>query len=203
MSAFWKVIPLAFTWPWALPFWAVMFWAYAPEFELIQKSRVSAAQAGSPDAGSMRLITFGNQFATFSAFFAAGWTETAVRPAWRMTAFWIGLALLIAGSLLRRHCWRVLGRYFTGDVRAGAGQPVIQEGAYAWVRHPSYTGGLVMFFGTGLALGNWLSVALMVGTGYAVYAYRVRVEERALLGAIGEPYRQYMVTHKRFIPFLL
>ena len=35
-----------------------------------------------------------------------------------------------------------------------------------------------------------------------VYSYRIAVEERALLAAIGEPYRQFMSTRKRLIPFV-
>jgi protein-S-isoprenylcysteine O-methyltransferase Ste14 len=42
----------------------------------------------------------------------------------------------------------------------------------------------------------------MAGTMALVYTYRVRVEERALLAAIGEPYRRFMQTRKRFVPFL-
>ena len=34
--------------------------------------------------------------------------------------------------------------------------------------------------GIGFALGNWLSLIVLVGTVLAVYAYRVEVEERAL-----------------------
>jgi len=37
---------------------------------------------------------------------------------------------------------------------------------------------------------------------FAVYGYRIAVEERALLAAIGEPYREFMSTRKRLIPFV-
>ena len=60
-----------------------------------------------------------------------------------------------------------------------------------------------MFVGIGIALTNWLSVLLaFVGT-VAAYSYRVKVEERALLSEIGEPYAEYMRTHKRYIPFVV
>ena len=89
-----------------------------------------------------------------------------------------------------------------GDVNARADQPVIDRGPYRWVRHPSYTAGLVLFGGIGLALGNWLSLVFLGVTIPFVYAYRVRVEERALLTAIGEPYRRFMETRKRFYPYV-
>ena len=120
-----------------------------------------------------------------------------------LTAFFLGCALLIGGSLLRRHCWRVLGQHFTGDVRAQSDQPVIDRGAYRWVRHPSYTGGILMFCGIGVALANWASLAILMLTSVAVYTYRIAVEEKALLDAIGEPYAAYMRTRKRFLPWIL
>lgn len=47
-----------------------------------------------------------------------------------------------------------------------------------------------------------MSVLLLTGGAAAVYLYRMNVAERALLAVIGEPYRQFMQTRKRLIPFL-
>ena len=108
----------------------------------------------------------------------------------------------MCGSLLRRHCWRVLGNHFTGDVKAFADQPVIDHGAYRWVRHPSYTGGILMYLGTGLALTNWLSTLIITAAGALGYIYRVRVEEQALQANLGGRYQEYMRRTKRFVPFV-
>jgi len=110
--------------------------------------------------------------------------------------------VMLAGSFLRRHCWRILGESFTGDVRARADQAVVDRGAYQWLRHPSYTGGLMIFGGIALTFANLLSLVLTLGATFAIYTYRVHVEERALLAAIGGPYARFMKTRKRFIPFL-
>jgi len=117
--------------------------------------------------------------------------------------FFIGLGIMIAGSLLRRHCFRMLGRSFTAVVVVNLDQQIIERGAYRWVRHPSYTAGMLLFAGSMLALGNWLSVAVVLSGAIVAYSYRVRVEERALLETLGEPYRAYMQRTKRFIPKLL
>jgi protein-S-isoprenylcysteine O-methyltransferase Ste14 len=71
------------------------------------------------------------------------------------------------------------------------------------VRHPSYTGGILMFTGIGVALANWASLAILVIVSVAVYSYRIAVEEKALLGAIGEPYAAFMRTRKRLIPYVI
>ena len=36
----------------------------------------------------------------------------------------------------------------------------------------------------------------------ATYLYRMTVEERTLVAVIGEPYRRFMATRKRIIPFV-
>ena len=123
-------------------------------------------------------------------------------PALRAPALYAGTALIAAGSLLRRHCWRMLGSSFTGDVRASADQQVVSRGAYRFLRHPSYTGAIILNTGVGIGLGGWASAVLMVAGCAVVYAYRIRVEERKLLAVIGEPYRQFMATRKRLIPFV-
>ena len=202
MKHFFGVQPLPFTWPYALVFWIVFYWVFIPEFRLTVRGRAGAARAESPDRGSLGLIIAGNQSATFVAALVSGFPPTAVPAGWRVPCFWIGIGLMISGSLLRRHCWRILGEYFTGDVNARADQPVIDRGAYRWVRHPSYTGGMLLFLGAGLAFGNWLSLAVLTGSLAIVYMYRVRVEERTLLETLGEPYRRFMETRKRFIPYL-
>ena len=56
--------------------------------------------------------------------------------------------------------------------------------------------------GVGVALGSWASAALFTVASIAVYVYRMNVEERALLAVIGEPYRQFLSTRRRLIPFI-
>jgi protein-S-isoprenylcysteine O-methyltransferase Ste14 len=88
-------------------------------------------------------------------------------------------------------------------VRVTPDQTLIERGAYRWVRHPSYTAGLLIMTGSGLALGNWVSLLVLVFVTPSIYAYRVVVEERALTAVMGEEYRQYMRRTKRFIPFVV
>jgi protein-S-isoprenylcysteine O-methyltransferase Ste14 len=195
--------PLVFVWPDAAIFWAAYLWAFAPEAALVVRASRAAAESGSRDSGSLRLIVLGMWIALFISFPISFISALRFSNAAAKGAFFLGIGLLIAGSLLRRHCWRILGDSFTGDVRARPDQPVIDRGAYRWLRHPSYTGGILMFGGIGIALGNWASVAVLVVVSVAVYSYRVAVEERALIQTIGEPYLTFMRTRKRFIPFIL
>lgn len=195
--------PLPFVWPYALIFWAVNIWAFLPEQKIVRRGIEGGRGPDSKDSGSMRVILAGMGIAFFLAYplaFVQGWRFP---PGAQLLVFVLGVVMIILGSLLRRYCWRTLGQYFTGDVRARADQPVIRTGPYRLVRHPSYTAGMMMNIGIGLALGSWLSFVLLTIATITTYGYRVMVEERALLDAIGEPYRSYMAERKRFVPYVV
>jgi protein-S-isoprenylcysteine O-methyltransferase Ste14 len=102
-----------------------------------------------------------------------------------------------------RLCFNALGKSFTGTVIVAIDQAIVQHGPYRFVRHPSYTAAFLMFIGIGLALGSWLSLAILFLAHCYLYGRRVAVEERALLDTLGTPYREYMSRTARFIPFVI
>ena len=192
--------PLPFAWPYVLVFWPIYFWVFAPEFRIVGRARRSAPTA--EDRGSLRVILAGLSVALTAAFvlaFIAPWASLpGPRPVW----FFAGVLVLVSGSLLRRHCFRALGPYFTGIVTIQAEHRVIESGAYRWVRHPSYSAGLLIVLGIGLSLGNWLGVVVSFIPAFLAYSYRAHVEEQALLASLGASYAQFMASRKRFIPFV-
>ena len=170
---------------------------------IVRGGLAGGKSADSKDSGSMKVLLAGTGVASFIAYPVAFVEAFSFLKSWHLPLFIAGLLITILGSLLRRYCWRTLGEYFTGDVRARADQPVIRSGPYRLVRHPSYTAGMMMYIGIGLALGSWLSLALLTIAAIATYSYRVAIEERALLETIGEPYGAYMKERKRFIPYVV
>ena len=194
--------PLPFVWPYWPVFWVVFVWAFSPEFRIVRKAQKAVAQPDSRDARSCRLILLTGSIGSLIAFPIA-WVRFLRFPAGaQLVLFVIGVATLIAGSLLRRHCFKMLGASFTGDVRARPDQLIVTTGAYAFVRHPSYSAGILMNLGMGLALGSWGSLVVVVLVSFLAYSYRIAVEERALLTVVGEPYREFMRTRRRLIPFI-
>ncbi|GIF22446.1 protein-S-isoprenylcysteine O-methyltransferase Ste14 [Actinoplanes tereljensis] len=116
--------------------------------------------------------------------------------------FGLGAAVGLAGLLLRWWSFASLGRYFTVVVKTSADQVVVDRGPYRVLRHPSYTGLLLAFAGAGLMWGNWVGAAGSVGLILAALIYRLRIEERALIAALGDPYRAFAATRARLIPYL-
>jgi protein-S-isoprenylcysteine O-methyltransferase Ste14 len=129
-----------------------------------------------------------------------GATIGATVPAVRWVVFALGVAVIAVGSALRLWAILTLGRWFTYDVRVTEGQQVVERGPYRWVRHPSYTGVLLVLLGLGLTFGNWLSVALVIILPTVGLVRRIRVEEAALLTTIGAPYERYSEGRARLLP---
>lgn len=116
--------------------------------------------------------------------------------------FWIGIASMLCGLAVRWYAIRVLGKFFTRTVATRTGQYVVDTGPYRLIRHPSYSGALLMFLGMGLAMTNWASLlAIMLATAIG-YGWRVHVEEQALCADLGQPYRDYMRRTRRFVPYV-
>jgi protein-S-isoprenylcysteine O-methyltransferase Ste14 len=114
----------------------------------------------------------------------------------------VGIVIFSAGEALRVWSKVALGRYFTYTVQTSSDQPVITSGPYRFVRHPSYTGILLIAIGIGAALGNWLGLGALTLLTLVALAYRIHVEEIALLEDLGDRYRTYAEHHKRLIPFV-
>jgi protein-S-isoprenylcysteine O-methyltransferase Ste14 len=80
-------------------------------------------------------------------------------------------------------------------------QKVVSTGPYAVVRHPMYSGALVMLFGTPLALGSWWGLVMFIPMIFTI-AWRARDEERFLLKNLSG-YEQYWQTVRyRLVPFV-
>jgi protein-S-isoprenylcysteine O-methyltransferase len=112
----------------------------------------------------------------------------------------VGLVLMGLGLALRTWAILHLGRFFTVNVAVAADQRIVDTGPYRSVRHPSYTGLLLLAVGLGLCFGNFASFAVLVVPMIAMMQKRMRVEEEALAETMGNAYREYMGRTKRLIP---
>ena len=126
--------------------------------------------------------------------------SATIRPT--AVADWIGLVLFWSGITLRLWSFHTLGRYFTFTVQTSRDQPVIADGPYQLIRHPSYAGLLLVLMAVGLFIGNWLSFVCLTVAATGGLVFRIHVEERALTQHLGDGYRDYAATHKRLVPFI-
>lgn len=91
--------------------------------------------------------------------------------------------------------------YAAANVTVEAGQTLVSTGLYGWVRHPMYTGNVLLMIGTPLALDSYWGLALLL-PGLALLVLRIRDEERLLTAELSG-YREYTEkVHYRLFPYL-
>jgi len=125
----------------------------------------------------------------------------AIRP--EDAAFAVGVTIVLAGLGLRWWSFRALrGRYFNFAIAVSPDQAVVSSGPYRVLRHPGHAGFLLAGIGFGLASANWVVVATTTLLPLAMLVWRIRVEEKALLAALGDRYRRYASGHRRLVPLI-
>ena len=114
----------------------------------------------------------------------------------------IGVLVMCGGAVFRYWAIITLGRFFRFEVMVQDEHRVVTGGPYRFVRHPSYTGVLLIQLGLGIALGNFLSIAICMCVPVLGFLPRIQHEEAALEEGLGTEYRAYAAGTKRLIPGL-
>lgn len=94
---------------------------------------------------------------------------------------WLGAPLLVSGGFIAAWGIRSLGRNLTPGTEPLPGATLVSSGAYAHVRHPIYTGLVLVLAGYTLAWSNW-TLALIVGVvAWQYFDGKARREERWMM----------------------
>jgi protein-S-isoprenylcysteine O-methyltransferase Ste14 len=170
--------------------------------EVILSIRDVVRRKGSTanDRGTRIAITFGLVVAYAAAVVVA--LLLRQQAEWMLGSWHLIAGEVIAWAGLAIRIWSiiVLGRSFRLTVEVDLDQAIVDRGPYRWVRHPSYTGLLILAIGFGIALGNWASLAILVVLPPIVILRRIRVEEAQLIAVMGQPYLDYAKRTKRLVP---
>ena len=172
------------------------------EILLVVRDRIQGKGKTGNDRGTLYYnviaIALGNSIASLlngnSKFFFPG--------RWSDTVFWIGLFIMLLGLGLRIWAVITLGASFRTTVETHKDQQVVRSGPYRLIRHPSYTGLILMCCGLGIALQNWLSLAFAVILPLVALLYRIHIEEAVLVSSLGSDYEKYQSETKKMIPWV-
>lgn len=106
-----------------------------------------------------------------------------------LVAIGLGVAMLVI----------IQNGYAAANVTVEAEQTVVSTGLYGLVRHPMYTGNIILMVGVPLALGSYWGLVFVI-PGLIVLILRIRDEED-LLGQELRGYREYtQQVHYRLVP---
>jgi protein-S-isoprenylcysteine O-methyltransferase Ste14 len=107
----------------------------------------------------------------------------------------LGLSLAITARMQLGRNWLDLENF---DVRPT--QTIVDRGIYRYVRHPIYTGDLLLVTGLELVLHSWLVLGVVP---LALVIVRQVLAEETLLSRALPSYARYCAETKRFIPFVV
>jgi protein-S-isoprenylcysteine O-methyltransferase Ste14 len=126
-----------------------------------------------------------------------GHTLEGVIGYWGM---YVGFGFNVVGGFLIYEGWKVIYREYWSK-NAGEGR-LVTEGVYSMVRHPQYTGFILMSLGL---LVHWATLPLLIMWPLLVLQYYrlARREETEMVAQFGDEYMEYMERVPMFLPRLL
>jgi len=113
----------------------------------------------------------------------------------------LGGSLCVVGLIFAIWARWTLADNWSAAVDLKRGHELIQRGPYNYARHPIYTGMLMMFLGSALAIGRfhaWLGLLVSV----AGFWIKLRQEEALLMRHFPDAYPPYRQRVKALVPFV-
>lgn len=135
------------------------------------------------------------QAALLIALIALGGSDDWPTPRWLELA---GTVMVVLGLLIAAVAASGLGRLLTPTPVPRAGGQLVTAGFYRHVRHPVYSGVLLVVAGLVVASGRWLSLGL--GVVAVVFFYGKSTWEEQRLAEHYPDYPAYRETTPRFLP---
>jgi protein-S-isoprenylcysteine O-methyltransferase Ste14 len=114
----------------------------------------------------------------------------------------IGVFVCALGLFVAIWSRRTLAGNWSRDVTFKQGHELIQTGPYHFVRHPIYTGILLMSLGTAIVVGrlhSWLGLIFMC----AAFWIKLRQEESLMMRHFPNDYPAYRSRVKALVPFII
>ncbi|KAK7027454.1 hypothetical protein VNI00_015199 [Paramarasmius palmivorus] len=122
--------------------------------------------------------------------------------------FLIGCVALFLGAYIRLDCFKALGHLFTFDLTIHRDHKLITNRFYAYVRHPAYTGSILLVAGitfSHFTQGSWMtecgplrwrSLAMIIWVAWwcwvlAVGISRVQAEDAQMKKTFGQEWERY------------
>lgn len=145
------------------------------------------------DKCSVWVIVFGYWLSIYvSYYFTGSMVSTFIKNLiFPHLLYYIGVFLIIAGTIIRAYSVWTLKKAFTLSVQTTSDQHLIQKGFYHYVRNPAYTGSILSLLGIAFSLRNILAPIFVLIICIICYGFRIKVEEKALRNQFKEEFEDY------------
>ena len=163
------------------------------------ESRNEAGPTAETDTTQQVIQSIASLF--FLAMFVVAGLDFRFR--WSSVPLWpsvVGDVLVLVGLWIVHRVFKV-NSFTAGTVKVDEDQPVTQTGPYAVVRHPMYSGAILLVLATPVALGSWWAMLCAVPMALAIAA-RGFEEEKLLVAELAgyEAYRDKV--RYRIVPYV-
>jgi len=117
------------------------------------------------------------------------------------SATWAGVLLAALGSVLVAWAKIHLRGNFSVTLGVREGHQLIATGPYAWIRHPIYTGFLLLFAGGALVHDSGATLVFLFLPFCVLFYWQSWEEEKLLEERFGDEYRRYRAATGRLLPW--
>jgi protein-S-isoprenylcysteine O-methyltransferase Ste14 len=162
---------------------------------ILKRSKSKTLKTGN-DKRSLLFIWMAITFNMTLGFFAANLHQW---NAFNRKIAFIGLGIYLFGIVIRWVSILQLKKEFTVDVSINKDHQLKTDGFYSYIRHPSYSGLLLICFGLSIAMNSWLSIFAVLPVVLSVL-YRISIEENILIKEFGPAYEGYMKKTRKIVP---
>lgn len=176
----------------------IVYWTWSARYV-----KSTAAAEGFPKQALVYWVPFAIAIVLLGPgdWYGHGWLREQFVPhtTW---VYSIGLALAASGVVLAVYARSTLGANWSGNVTLKDGHTLITTGPYGAVRHPIYTGFLLLFFGNAIMVGDWrglIAVAIVL----ASFWLKLSSEEKLLQKRFGEAFAAYRRKTSALVPGIL
>lgn len=114
----------------------------------------------------------------------------------------IGLSISIFGAIIACASRYTLGKNWSLSVQRKENHQLIHDGIYKIVRHPIYTGLLLLFIGNAIIVGDYRAIIAVLIVFVSLWL-KLKKEEKLLIETFGIEYKEYKNQTKALIPYLL
>jgi protein-S-isoprenylcysteine O-methyltransferase len=111
-------------------------------------------------------------------------------------------AFLVAGMALRWYSINCLGKEFSVHVAIIEGHRLVTSGPYKLIRHPSYTGLLMISLGLGIHSNHIVGILVLTFPVFWAIHNRIEIEEAAMQAYFGIEYQLYREQTRKLIPYI-